>query len=68
MQKHDHQQDFSGESPPSEGIRDNKFDGESNPDQGEQKDMSPSFAPNMFPREGGSDSYSGLPGDGIVPG
>lgn len=46
----------------------NKFDGEGNPDQGEQYDIPLTTEPNKFPRDGGSDSYTGIPGDGVVPG
>lgn len=46
---------------------DNKFDGEGNPERGEQTDYPCPLEPNKFPREGGSDTYSDIPGDGIVP-
>ena len=39
-----------------------------NPNMGESYDLDPAIEPNKFPREGGSDSYTGIPGDGVVPG
>ena len=40
----------------------------SDPDKGEKTDYPCPLEPNKFPRESGSDSYSGIPGDGVVPG
>lgn len=37
-------------------------------DQGEQYDYGNLDGTDSFPREGGSDTYTGIPGDGIVPG
>lgn len=62
----DRQSNFTG-TPSAEGIS-NKFDGEVNPDQGETSHLDPAIQPNKFPRETGSDTYTGIPGDGSVPG
>jgi hypothetical protein len=49
-------------------TNDSKFDGVSDVDRGEKIDYPCPLEPNKFPRESGSDSYSGIPGDGVVPG
>lgn len=51
-----------GSNPPAHGFIDNKFDGTSNPNQGEAYDLDPALAPNKFPREGGSDSAAEFAG------
>lgn len=46
---------FGGENPPAHGFIDNKF-GSPDAEQGEQYPVEPTIAPNVFPRETGSDS------------
>lgn len=48
-------------------TNDSQFDGTGNPDRGEKEEYACNLEPNKFPREGGKDTYSGIPGDGIVP-
>lgn len=45
-------------TPPAAGAEDNKFEGTGNPAQETTADISPSFHPNKFPRQKGSDSLS----------
>lgn len=60
--------DSPAESLQTNDLIGNKFDGEGNPDQGEQYDYGNLDGVNRFPREGGHDTYTDIPGDGIVPG
>lgn len=57
---------FSGDQPPTKGPT-NKHTS-FNPSIPDGYDVDPDFGENVFPRESGSDSYTGIPGDGIVPG
>lgn len=40
----------------------------SNPDVDAAYAVDMALEPNKFPKDSGSDSYTGIPGDGVVPG
>jgi hypothetical protein len=53
-----------GQNPPAEGNEARYVGANPNPDDTYDLPLNP--GENKFPRESGSDSYSGIPGDGIV--
>lgn len=59
--------DSPAENISTDGLIGNKFSS-LDADQGEQYDYGNLDATNRFPRETGSDTYTDIPGDGIVGG
>lgn len=64
--------DASFSSAPSPSVQvDNKFEGVTTQGHSQSEEgtpLDPAIEPNKFPRQHGSDTYDGIPGDGKVPG